>query len=51
MSFTGVTVMPEFIQNEGIDGVLNHLVAAGVTAVTTSPYVMTPADEKTGSRP
>jgi hypothetical protein len=50
MSFTGVTVMPEYIQNEGIDGVLNRLVAAGVTAVTTSPYVMAPADEKTGSR-
>jgi len=50
MSFTGVTVMPEYIQNEGIDGVLNRLVAAGVTAVSTSPYVMALADEKTGSR-
>ncbi len=50
MSFTGVTVMPEYIQNEGIAGVLDRLSAAGVTAVSTSPYVMAPADEKTGSR-
>ena len=48
---TGVTMMPEYIQNEGIDGVLRSLVErAGVTAITTSPYVMEPADEKTGSR-
>ncbi|MFN7922954.1 MAG: hypothetical protein U0Q16_22820 [Bryobacteraceae bacterium] len=47
----GITVMPEFIQNEGIDRVLDNLVhRAGVNAVTTSPYVMEPADEKTGSR-
>jgi len=47
----GITMMPEFIQNEGIDGVLKNLAErAGVTAVTTSPYVMEPASEKTGSR-
>jgi hypothetical protein len=47
----GVTMMPEFIQNEGIDGVLRNLVdRAGVNAIATSPYVMEPADEKTGSR-
>ncbi len=47
----GVTMMPEFIQNEGIDGVLRNLVErAGVNAVTTSPYVMELADERTGSR-
>lgn len=47
----GVTMMPEFIQNEGVDGVLRSLVdRAGVTAITTSPYVMEPADEKSGSR-
>jgi hypothetical protein len=47
----GVTMMPEFIQNEGIDGVLRNLVErAGVNAITTSPYVMEPASEKTGSR-
>jgi len=48
--FVGLTVMPEYIQTEGIDHVLNHLIKAGATAVATSPYVMEPADEKTGSR-
>jgi len=49
--FLGVTVMPEYIQTEGIDRVLDNLVGkAGVTAVATSPYVMAEADEKTGSR-
>jgi len=48
--FLGVTLMPEYIQNEGVDGVLDRLRASGVTAVATSPYVMEPADEKTGSR-
>ena len=46
----GVTVLPEFIQNEGVDAVLDRLAAAGVTHVATSPYVMEPADEATGSR-
>lgn len=49
--FLGVTVMPEYIQTEGIDRVLDHLVGkAGVTAVATSPYVMAEADPATGSR-
>lgn len=48
--FVGITVMPEYIQSEGIDGVLRSLERAGATAVATSPYVMEPADEKTGSR-
>ena len=43
--------MPEFLQTEGVDAVLDNLTKrARVTAVTTSPYVMAPADEKTGSR-
>lgn len=47
----GITVLPEFIQSEGADAVLRNLIErAGVNAVTTSPYVMEPADEKTGSR-
>lgn len=46
----GVTVLPEYIQVEGIDGVLDKLVGAGANAVTTSPYVMEPADENSGSR-
>ena len=44
----GITVLPEFIQS---DGVLRNLIdRAGANAVTTSPYVMEPADEKTGGR-
>jgi hypothetical protein len=39
----GVTVLPEFIQNETADGVLDNLQRrAGVFAVSTSPYVMAP---------
>ncbi len=49
--FLGVTVLPEFIQTEGAEGVLDRLVhLARATAVTTSPYVMEPADETSGSR-
>lgn len=44
-------MLPEFIQSDGIDRVLRNLIdRAGVNAVTTSPYVMEPADERTGSR-
>lgn len=46
----GVTVLPEYLQYESTARVLDRLQAAGVNAVTTSPYVMEPADEKTGSR-
>jgi hypothetical protein len=48
--FLGVTVLPEYIQTEGIDKVLDNLARMGATAVATSPYVMEPADERTGSR-
>jgi len=46
----GITVMPEYLQTESIERVLDNLVKMGATAVATSPYVMAPADEKTGSR-
>lgn len=47
----GITVLPEFAQSEGVENVVKNLVErAGANAVTTSPYVMEPADEKTGSR-
>ena len=46
--FLGITVMPEYIQSEGVEAVLDGLARAGATAVTTSPYVMAPADEATG---
>lgn len=49
--FVGITVLPEYIQSEGIDALLDNLRRkAKATAVATSPYVMEPADEKTGSR-
>ncbi len=46
----GVTVMPEYIQSEGVDGIIANLKRIGASAVATSPYVMEPADQKTGSR-
>ena len=47
----GVTVMPEYLQTEGVEQVLDTLQArAGVTGVATSPYVMEPADEASGGR-
>lgn len=46
----GVTVLPEWIQAEGTDAVLDRLQMAGVTAVATSPYVMRPVADGEGSR-
>jgi hypothetical protein len=47
----GITVLPEFLQVEGVDAVLDNLVMkAGANAVTTSPYVMEVGDERTGVR-
>ena len=49
--FLGVTVLPEYIQSEGIDGVLDNLVhRVGANAVAISPYVMAEADKETGNR-
>ena len=49
--FLGVTVLPEYIQSEGIDGVLDNLVEkVGANAVATSPYLMEEADRETGNR-
>ncbi len=51
MGLVGVTVLPEYIQSEGVEPLLDNLIQrAGVTAVATSPYVMDVADEETGSR-
>src|SRR5262245_4200589 len=45
----GITVLPEFLQVEGVDAVLDNLVVkVGANAVTTSPYVMELAAEGTG---
>ncbi len=49
--FVGITIFPEFFQNEGVDGALDNLVRrAGATAIATSPYVMAPAPDGQGSR-
>jgi hypothetical protein len=51
MRFIGITVLPEYLQSESVDSVLDNVIErAGATAVATSPYVMTLADEETGSR-
>ncbi|MCY4187560.1 MAG: hypothetical protein OXD30_03660 [Bryobacterales bacterium] len=46
----GVTVLPEYIQSEGIDGLLDNLTRIGANAVATSPYLMEEADRETGQR-
>ncbi len=46
----GVTVLPEYIQSEGIEGLLDNLSRIGANAVATSPYLMEEADPETGQR-
>lgn len=46
----GVTVMPEYLQSESVNAVLDRLQAIGVNAITTSPYVMEPTADRRGSR-
>ncbi|MCB1833243.1 MAG: hypothetical protein KDH19_07360, partial [Geminicoccaceae bacterium] len=46
----GITVMPEWIQSEGIGGTLENLARAGATAVATSPYVMAVSDAPDAGR-
>jgi hypothetical protein len=46
----GITVMPEWIQAEGIDRVLDNLEMAGANAVATSPYVMAPSGDPAAGR-
>ena len=46
----GITVMPEWIQAEGIERVLDNLEMAGANAVATSPYVMAPSNDPSAGR-
>lgn len=47
----GMTVMPEYIQVEGIQQILDRAAGvAGARAICTAPAVMEPADEATGAR-
>jgi hypothetical protein len=49
--FVGITVMPEFIQTETVNGLLDNIQRrTGATAVATSPYVMEPAPDGEGGR-
>ena len=49
--FVGITIFPEYFQNEGVEAALDNLVnRAGATAIATSPYVMATAPDGTGSR-
>ena len=46
----GITVLADFILNEGVDGVLDTLIQrAGVTAVALNPTVTTPSQQGEGS--
>ena len=46
----GITVLPEYIQSEGIEGLLDNLSRIGANAVATSPYLMEEADRESGQR-
>ena len=47
----GITVMPEYVQAEGVEAVLDRVAdLAGATSVTTSPYVVAVASEGVGHR-
>jgi hypothetical protein len=47
----GITVMPEYLQTEGAEAVLDNIQRrAGATAIATSPYVLAPAADGQGGR-
>ncbi|MBU8546247.1 MULTISPECIES: hypothetical protein [Roseomonadaceae] len=47
----GITVMPEYLQTEGAEAVLDNLQhRAGATAIATSPYVLAQAPDGQGGR-
>ena len=48
--FVGVTVLPEYIQSEGVTALLDRLHGVGVTAVSTSPYLMKQVSPDEGHR-
>lgn len=49
-STLGITVMPEWFQCEGVDGVLDRIQRTGATAIVTSPYVLEVAADGEGGR-
>ena len=50
LSHFGVTVLPEYIQSEGIESVLDNLERLQCTSVTTSPYVAIESADGQGAR-
>ncbi len=47
----GLTVLPEYFQSEGVNGLLDHLQShAPFTSIATSPYVMAESDRERGQR-
>lgn len=46
----GVTVMPEWFQDEGIDAVLDRVQRIGARAIATSPYVLERVAQGDGAR-
>lgn len=46
----GITVMPEWFQSEGVDAVLDRLLATGARALVTSPYLLEIMAEGMGAR-
>ena len=48
--FLGITVLPEYFQVEGVDSVITRCLAAGATAIATSPYVMREVSANHGHR-
>ena len=50
MKTFGITIMPEYIQSEGIDAVLDRFEEAGIKQVGTSPYYMIQTEEGVGHR-
>lgn len=47
--FLGITVLGDYILNEGVEGILANLEKAGATAVACNPTVTAPAEEGEGS--
>jgi len=47
--FLGITVLGDFILNEGVEGVLDNLEKCGATAVACNPTVTAPSAEGEGS--
>ena len=46
----GITVMPEYIQSEGIEPILDQLQCLGINQVATSPYLMIRTRQGEGHR-